>query len=44
MEPEDELDVALRHQGDLSPSDIQAVNAFISYIRGTRPGRDKRGR
>jgi len=44
MKPRDELDVALRHQGDLSPADIQAVNAFISYIRGTRPGRDKRGR
>ena len=43
VEPKDELDVALRHQGDLSPSDIQAVNAFISYIRDTRPRRGKRG-
>jgi transcriptional regulator with XRE-family HTH domain len=43
-EPGDELDVALRHQGDLSRDDIQAVHAFISYIRGTRPGRGKRGR
>ncbi len=44
MEPRDELDVALRHQGDLSPTDIQAVHAFISYIRGARPERGKRGR
>jgi len=44
MEPRDELDVALRHQGDLSRSDVQAVHAFISYIRGARPGRGKRDR
>jgi len=44
VEPKDELDVALRHEGDLSSADIQAVNAFISYIRGARPGRGKRGR
>ena len=44
MEPRDELDVALRHQGDLSPTDIQAVLAFISNMRGTRPGRGKRSR
>ena len=44
VEPRDELDVALRHQGDLSSADIQAVNAFISYIRGARSGRGKRGR
>jgi transcriptional regulator with XRE-family HTH domain len=43
VEPRDELDVALRHQGDLSPADIQAVNTFISYIRGTRPKRLRRG-
>jgi len=43
-EPGDELDVALRHQGDLSRDDIQAVHAFISYIRGARPGRSGRGR
>jgi transcriptional regulator with XRE-family HTH domain len=44
MEPRDELDVALRHQGDLSSTDIQAVLAFISYIRGVRSRRRKRGR
>lgn len=44
MEPRDELDVALRHQGDLSKTDIQAVHAFISYIRSARPERGKRGR
>jgi transcriptional regulator with XRE-family HTH domain len=44
VEPRDELDVALRHQGDLSPADIQAVNTFISYIRGTRPKRAGRRR
>ena len=44
VEPRDELDVALRHQGDLSTNDIEAVHAFISYIRGARPGRGRRGR
>jgi len=44
MEPKDELDVALRHEGDLSSTDIQAVYAFLSYIRGVRSGRGKRGR
>ena len=44
MEPRDELDVALRHQGDLSSADIQAVLAFISYIRGTRPRLPRPGR
>jgi transcriptional regulator with XRE-family HTH domain len=44
MEPRDELDVALRHQGDLSQGDIQAVRAFLSYIRGARSRRPKRGR
>jgi len=44
VEPRDELDVALRHQGDLSTTDIQAVHAFISYIRSARPERGKRGR
>ncbi len=44
MEPGDELNVALRHQGDLSAADIQAVHAFISYIRDARPQRGKRGR
>ena len=43
-EPRGELDVVLRHQGDLSPTDIQAVLAFISYIRGSRLGRGKRSR
>src|SRR5450759_6588 len=33
--PGDELEIALRHQGDLSTEDIQAVHAFISYIRAT---------
>jgi transcriptional regulator with XRE-family HTH domain len=44
MEPRDELDVALRHQGDLSANDIEAVHAFLSYIRNARPQRGKRGR
>ncbi len=44
MEPRDELNVALRHQGDLSAADIQAVHAFISYIRDARSQRGKRGR
>lgn len=44
MEPRNELDVALRHQGDLSATDIEAVHAFISYIRNARPERGKRGR
>lgn len=44
MAPRDELDVALRHQGDLSPEDIKAVHAFISYIRDARPAKGKRGR
>ncbi|MHB8071234.1 MAG: helix-turn-helix domain-containing protein [Candidatus Cryosericum sp.] len=35
--PVDELEVALRHQGDLSAEDIRAVHAFISYIRDARP-------
>lgn len=35
-EPRDELEVALRHQGDLSADDIRAVHAFISYIRDSR--------
>jgi transcriptional regulator with XRE-family HTH domain len=43
IEPKDELDVALRHQGDLSTTDIQAVHAFLSYIRGARPQRGRRG-
>jgi len=43
-EPKDELDVALRHQGDLSANDIEAVHAFLSYIRDARPQRGKRGR
>ncbi len=34
--PADELEVALRHQGDLGPEDIRAVHAFISYIRDAR--------
>ena len=42
--PGDELDVALRHQGDLSQSDIEAVHAFLSFIRDARPQRGKRGR
>lgn len=42
-EPRDELDVALRHQGDLSAEDIRAVHAFISYIRDARPGQARRG-
>ena len=44
LEPKDELDVALRHQGDLSTNDIEAVHAFISYIRNARQQRGKRGR
>jgi hypothetical protein len=42
--PGDELEVALRHQGDLSSEDIQAVHAFIAYIRGARPKGDRRGK
>jgi transcriptional regulator with XRE-family HTH domain len=42
--PGDELDVALRHQGNLSTTDIRAVHAFISYIRGARQRRGKRSR
>lgn len=39
--PADELEVALRHQGDLSAEDIRAVHAFISYIRNAHTtGRD----
>lgn len=30
----DELEVALRHEGDLTDQDIRAVHAFIAYIRG----------
>jgi hypothetical protein len=44
VEPRDELDVALRHQGDLSPADIDSINTFISYVRGTKPKRLRRGR
>jgi transcriptional regulator with XRE-family HTH domain len=44
VEPRDELDVALRHQGDLSPADIHSINTFISYVRGTRPKRPRRKR
>ena len=43
-EPRDELDMALRHQGDLSPADIDSINTFISYVRGTRPKRPRRRR
>jgi hypothetical protein len=43
-EPRDELDVALRHQGDLSTNDIEAVHAVISYVWGARPQRGGRGR
>jgi hypothetical protein len=42
-EPQDELDVALRHQADASSTDIQAVHAFVSYIRGGRREQGKRG-
>jgi transcriptional regulator with XRE-family HTH domain len=42
--PGDELEVALRHQGDLSSEDIQAVHAFIAYIRGARPKGNRRGK
>jgi transcriptional regulator with XRE-family HTH domain len=35
--PVDELEMALRHQGDLSAEDIRAVHAFISYIRDAHP-------
>ena len=44
VEPRDELDVALHHQGDLSPADIDSINTFISYVRGTKPKRLRRGR
>ncbi|HWQ21314.1 MAG TPA: helix-turn-helix transcriptional regulator, partial [Clostridia bacterium] len=42
--PDDELETALRHQGDLSPQDIRAVHAFLAYIREARPKGNKRGR
>ncbi|MCX6084672.1 MAG: helix-turn-helix transcriptional regulator [Caldiserica bacterium] len=42
--PGDELEVALRHQGDLNSEDIQAVHAFIAYIRGARPKGNRRGK
>jgi len=43
-EPRDELEVALRHQGDLSADDIRAVHAFIAYIRDSRPRKGRRER
>jgi len=42
--PGDELEVALRHQGDLSPQDIRAVDAFIAYIREARPKGNRHGK
>ena len=42
--PGDELELALRHQGDLSTEDIQAVHAFIAYIRDARPRGNRRGK
>ena len=42
--PGDELELALRHQGDLSSQDIQAVHAFIAYIRDARPTRNTHGK
>jgi hypothetical protein len=42
--PGDELEVALRHQGDLSPQDIRAVHAFIAYIREARPKGNRHGK
>jgi transcriptional regulator with XRE-family HTH domain len=42
--PGDELETALRHQGDLSLDDIRAVHAFIAYIRDARPTRKRRGK
>jgi len=42
--PGDELEVALRHQGDLSSQDIRAVHAFIAYIREARPTRNRHGK
>ncbi len=33
---QDELEVALRHEGDLTSQDIRAVHAFIAYIRSER--------
>jgi transcriptional regulator with XRE-family HTH domain len=44
MPPRDELEVALRHQGDLTTDDIRAVHAFIAYIRDERPRGGKRAR
>ena len=31
--PHDELELALRHQGDLDSDDITAVHAFLAYLR-----------
>jgi len=42
--PGDELEVVLRHQGDLSSQSIQAVQAFIAYIREACPKGNKHGK
>jgi transcriptional regulator with XRE-family HTH domain len=42
--PGDELEVALRHQGDLSTQDIQAVHAFLAFIRGAHSKGNRHGR
>jgi transcriptional regulator with XRE-family HTH domain len=42
--PRDELELALRHQGDLDSDDITAVHAFLAYIRDAHPKRNKHGK
>ena len=42
--PGGELELALRHQGDLSTEDIQAIHAFITYIRNARPTGNRHGK
>ncbi len=42
--PGDELETALQHQGDLSSQDIQAVHAFLAYLREARVKGNKYGR
>ena len=42
--PREELELALRHQGGLTASDIGAVYAFISYIRDARLRGGRRAR
>ncbi|HEY5001079.1 MAG TPA: helix-turn-helix transcriptional regulator [Candidatus Cryosericum sp.] len=42
--PGHELELALRHQGDLSSGDIRAVHAFLAYLREAHAKGNKHGR